>query len=64
MPDESRILNVSDLDDAIQGLRGLSSLLNLAADSQGTLDPLPLYQLLNPLLDRMTRICNDLQRAH
>ena len=58
---ESRKFYVSDLSDAIDGLRGFSELLNLAADSQGVVAPLPLYQLLNPLLDRFSRICDDLQ---
>lgn len=61
-----RHFGLDDLEDAMGGLRGLCELLNLAADSnQGSLDPLRLYQLLIPLLNRFELIVQDMaqQRA-
>lgn len=57
-----RRYGVSDFEDALEGLRGFSELLNLAADSQGAPDPLRLYQLLNPLLHKMDQVFEDMKR--
>ena len=56
-----RHFGLDDLEDAMEGLRGLCELLNLAADSNsGGLDPLRLYQLLILLLNRFELIIQDM----
>lgn len=58
-----RRYGISDFEDALDGLRGFSELLNLAADSQGSPDPLRLYQLLNPLLHKMEQVFEEVNHG-
>lgn len=63
LPTPPRRYGISDFEDALEGLRGFSELLNLAADSQGSPDPLRLYQLLNPLLHKIEQIFEEVDHG-
>ena len=58
----ARRYGISDFEDALDGLRGFSDLLNLASDSTEAPDALRLYQLLNPLLRKMERVFEDMKQ--